>query len=403
MNWLRRLGQNRLWDFGAAVIAVLGIVHIAMALPQRMRKEDFAHYYVARQLVFDTDNPYTVPVAPLYAQQGLDTEGVLLHITDPPTVLWLFAPLGLLPRHVAFDLCVCVEIVSLILVLWLTRRLLNGRLSARGWMFVCAATVTSGTVYWHFCYTQMQLSLAAVFLVALMSQRAGKHTTACLLVMAAGLLKLFPFVLLPWFLWRSSGGWVARGRRAALVVGLIAACVCLTGIGRWMEFIRDAMPVLRWYAERASDSFSLGSLAAKCGPDLRVIGPLLGPALVAFCYASCCWFRGDREAEFCLLSVAMLAGGLVVWPHYLVFLIFPMALAATRIGAKPTVGRLILFVLLGLAMNRFRLPGSPFLVRHVHLFFLVCAIPLYGLLGLAAFFWQEMRARREPASASAGE
>jgi len=235
-------------------------------------------------------------------------------------------------------------------------------------------------------------------LVALMSQRAGKHTTACLLVMAAGLLKLFPFVLLPWFLWRSSGGWVTRARRTVLVVAVIAACVCLTGIGRWMEFFRDAMPLVRWYAERASDSFSLGSLAAKCGPDLRAIGPLLGPAFIVFGYASCYWWGGDTEAEFCLLSTAMLAGGLVVWPHYFVFLIFPMAVAAARIGATPTVGRVILFVLLGLAMNRFRLPDWPFLLRHVHLFFLVCAIPLSGLLGLAAFFWREMRARREPSS-----
>jgi FtsH-binding integral membrane protein len=84
-----------------------------------------------------------------------------------------------------------------------------------------------------------------------------------------------------------------------------------------------------------------------------------------------------------------------VWPHYFVFLIFPMALAAARIGAKPTVARLILFVLLWLAVSYFSVPDWPFLMRHMHLFFLVCAIPLYGVLGLGAFFWREMRARRE--------
>src|SRR5882724_4636419 len=91
MDWLRHLGRSRLWDFGAAVIALLGIVHIATALPERMRKEDFAHYYVARQLLFDTDNPYTYPVVPLYEQHGLASEGALPHITDPPTILWLFS------------------------------------------------------------------------------------------------------------------------------------------------------------------------------------------------------------------------------------------------------------------------------------------------------------------------
>ena len=396
MDWLRRLGRSRLWDLGAVVIALLGLIHLVMALPERMRKEDFSHYYVAHQLVFDTDNPYTYPVVPLYEQHGLAGEGALPHITDPPTILWLFSWLGFLPLPVAFGLCVGVEVLSLILVLWLIRRLLAGQLSARGWWFVCAITVASGAVYWHFCYTQMQLSLAAVFLAALLNQKAGKSTTACLLVTAAGLLKLFPFVLLPWFVWRSTGGWKKRIARAGLVAAVIASCVCLTGIARWMDFFRDALPVFRWYAERASDSYSLGSLAAKCGPELRAMGPLLGPSFIAFCYASCYWFRGDVEAEFCLLSIAMLAGGLVVWPHYFVFLFFPMALAVTRIAAKPTVRRMIVFVVLALALNRYGLPGSPFLVRHPHLFFLVCAIPLYGLLGLAVFFWEEMRSHREP-------
>src|SRR5882724_7183487 len=83
MDWLRRLGRSRLWDFGAVVIALLGLIHLVMALPERMRKEDFSHYYVAHQLVFDTDNPYTYPVEPLYEQHGLAGEGALPHITDP--------------------------------------------------------------------------------------------------------------------------------------------------------------------------------------------------------------------------------------------------------------------------------------------------------------------------------
>ena len=45
---------------------------------------------------------------------------------------------------------VAVQLASLWAILWLVRDLLRDRLTARGWCFVCAGTVISATVYWHF-------------------------------------------------------------------------------------------------------------------------------------------------------------------------------------------------------------------------------------------------------------
>ena len=396
MNWLRRLGRNRLLDFGAAVIAVLCVVRLALVLPSRATENDFAHYYVARQLLFDAPNPYTTPLAPLYAQHGLVSEKTLPYATDPPTMLWLFAPLEWLPLRMAFGLWVGAEIASLSATLWLTRRLLEGRLSARGWWFLCAGTVASTAVYWHFCYSQLQLSIAAILLAAYAYQRTGKDSAACLLVTAAGLLKLFPFVLLPWFLWRSKGSAKTRAGRTALMIAVVAVCIWLTGWSRWVDFSRDAMTTITESATRYLDSYSIGSLVGKFGSRMKIASPFLGPMLMALGYWRCSRFHGDPEAEFCLMTVAMVAGGVVAWAHYFVLLIFPMAVAATRIATDVSGWRVMFYTLLWLCFENLHTYDTVFLKRHLYLRVWVNYLPLYGLVAFLLFFAMVGRGTRQP-------
>ena len=396
MDWLRRLGHSRWLDVGAALVAVFSGVCIALLLPGRARHYDFAHYYVARQLLFGSPNPYTASLAQLYAQHGLASDDPVPHLTEPPTMLWLFAPLESLPLGAAFGVWVGLEIASLVAVLWLTRRLLEGRLSARGWRFVCAGTLASASLYHHFYFSQIQLLLAALLLAAYAWQQRGKHWTACLTVTVAGLLKLFPFVLLPWFVWRSEGGVKARVGKAATVIMVTAVCFWLTGSSRWVDFLRDAMPIITDNAKRSVGSFGIASFAAKFGGGMQTIGSVAGLALVAASYWRCAWSDGDREAEFCLLSVAMLAGGLVVRPHYLVFLIFPMAVAAVRIGTARSLPRIVLYALLVLWLNNVDTRTTPFLHGHPGLEALVNYWPLYAMLALWFLFIMYLREPLRP-------
>ena len=402
MDWLRRVGHSRWLDVGAALVAVLWGVRIGLLLPHRMRGNDFAHYYVARQLLFGSPNPYTAPLPPLYAQHGFGSEISLPHCTDPPAMLWLFAPLESLPPGAAFGVWVCLEITSLVAVLWLTRRLLAGRLSVRGWRFVCAGTLASEALYRHFYFSQIQLPLAALLLAAYAWQQRGKHWRACLAVTVAGLLKLFPFLLLPWFVWRSDGSMKARAAKAATVIVVTAICIWLTGWSRWVDFGRDAMPIIADAAKRSLGSFGVGSLAAKFGDGMRALGTVIGLALLAPGYWSCFRPRGDREAEFCLLSVAMLAGGLVVWPHYFVLLIFPMAVAAVRIGTEQSLPRILLYALLVLCLNDVDTRTTPFLRGHPGLEALVNYQPLYAMLALWCLFMMYLREPVRPNTGGKG-
>jgi hypothetical protein len=399
MDWLRRVGHSRWLDAGAALVALFSGVHIAMLVPGRARHYDFAHYYVARQLLTGSPNPYTASLGQLYAEHGLVADDPSLRLTDPPTMLWLFAPLESLPVDAAFRVWVCLEVASLVVVLWLTRRLLEGRLSARGWLFVCAGTLASEALRYHFYYSQIQLLLAALLLAAYACRQRGKHWAACLAVTVAGLVKIFPFVLLPWFVWRSEGGVKARLGKAITVIAVIAVCIWLTGWSRWLGFSQDAMPVIADTAKRSLGQFSIASLAAKFGGRMQTVGSLAGLALVAASYGRCAWSGGDREAEFCLLSVAMLMGGLAVWPHYFVLLIFPMAVAAVSVRARQSLPWVVLYALVVLWLNEVDTTTTVLLHRHPGPEALVNYWPLYGMLALWCLFMMDLR---EPMRPNAG-
>jgi hypothetical protein len=156
------------------------------------------------------------------------------------------------------------------------------------------------------------------------------------------------------------------------------------------------MPIIADAAKRSLGSFGIGSLAAKFGDKMRALGTVIGLALLVPGYWSCFRPRGDREAEFCLLSVAMLAGGLAVWPHYFVFLIFPMAVAAARTGTAWSLPRIVLYALLALCLNNVDTHTTVFLHRHPGLEALVNYWPLYGMLALWCLFIVYLRQPMSP-------
>jgi hypothetical protein len=397
------LGQNRLLDVGALIIAVLAVVKIAVVLPKQVKEYDFAHYYVWSRLLVEGKDPYLTPAEPLYAQYGFVFYKVRPTATNPPPLLWLFVPFALLTPSQAFAGWFLVQAASLCAILWLTRRLLFPGLSARGWRFVCAGAVASDAVYVHFCSGQVQLLLAALLLAAYVLHRQRRDTAACLVVAAAGLLKPYIFLLLPWFLWRGAGSARARTGRIISVLGFSALTVLITNIHLWQHLIQRALPVVTSYAMGPVLNFSLPSFIANVGRIVHspmplhiwwTTGELVGLGLIVLGYILCWRGSGDPEAEFCLLCIAMLAGNLVAWGHYFVFLIFPMAVGALRLAANPSAIRIIGFGLVTMAVNDLNEGTGQLYVGHVLAGFLLNYVPLYGLLAMAVFFMNELRVGR---------
>src|SRR5208282_6608913 len=115
-----------------------------------------------------------------------------------PFLVGVFAPFAALPPRAAFWLWTLLETVCLGYVLLVMGQLTSSRLSTQARVLVCGAIMASAPVYWHFYFSQCQLLIAAMILVAYKLLRSGRPAAACLVIATAGWLKIFPVVLLPW-------------------------------------------------------------------------------------------------------------------------------------------------------------------------------------------------------------
>jgi len=404
MNWWRRLAASRLLDAGAVVVTLLLLSRWVAIVPTRWCDYDFNHYYVGSRMLLTGQNPYTTSLEGMSRALGFTFAARTPNACYPPSFLWLLMPLAALPPRVAYAVWVSVEIGCLLLLLWLTRRLLGERLSARGCLFVAALTITSRSVTYHMLFSQAQLLLAVLVLAAYAAHRAGKHGWACVAVSTAGILKLYPFVLLPWFIWSGGGGMRARLYRLLGTAGFVLGIIALTGPALWCDFIRHGLPLAGDEVGCTFD-FSLSVMVINLGYAVHNfhpspaaqqwwwrIGALTGLVIIAGAYGRCAAARRDPEGQFCLLCVAMLIGGITTQGHYFIFLMFPLTVAAVRIAARPTPAYVIGLILVVLAVNCIHPPD--FLSRHSPWYIFANDIPLYGLIGLAAFFWRELTGRR---------
>jgi hypothetical protein len=384
--------------------ALFGIVHIARVLPSRVDRNDFAHYYVSSRLLLAGADVYSTSLEPEYGRWGFHYTHEIPTATNPPFLVAIFAPFAALPPRAAFWGWALLEAVCLGYLLKQAWDLALLRLSAATRLVVCGAIIASAPVYWNFFFSQCQLLIAAMILLAYRLLRNGRPVEACLVITTAAWLKIFPVLLLPWFLWRASDYWKVRWRCIGAIVAWSVGILLATGWSSWRQFAAHAVPLLEaWTAQQRHFNFTLPSFVKNAAWRLHdfdpgwgglegwvTIGSGIGVALMALAYGSC-WRIGRKrkdpelDLEFCLLSVATLAGAKVAWGHYFVILGFPAAVALARILQRPTCGRaVVLGGSLGMlnAMTSWQSPWLGFVVSY---------IPLYGLLLLGALLVNEMR------------
>jgi len=402
---LQRIGKSRLLDVGAIILALIIAFKIFLVLPERSKHNDFAHYYVTSRFYLEDRNPYETPMQSGFQRYSFHFAPHLTPRTasNPPLLLIGFSALTIFPPNIAYSLWFIIQFFSLAIIIYLTRWILSDRMSSRGFLFFCSLTIGSATVYWHFFFSQVQLPLTALTLFAFVLLRSGRATVACLLITLASLIKIYPIVLLPWFLWHGGKNMVSRLKLAVLCLIQAGFLMALTGIELWQSFFQTIPEIKDEFAINYTFNYSMPSFIANFAssflgynhnPELENIlwslamGSSLLIMIISYAF---CWFSRNindkevREKEFAILCIAMLLSSLLTWGHYLVFLIFPFTVVAVQIARKPNAKEILILLLVWLSLNCLGTLENQFLDKHITIKVIVNYIPLFGILGLGFF------------------
>jgi alpha-1,2-mannosyltransferase len=236
----------------------------------------------------------------------------------PPPSAFLFVPFALVPQWLAVALFSVLSAASLAVV----PRLLG----VRDWRVLAAIGLWPSV---SFGLALGTFSLLLTLAVALAWCWRDRVVAGGLIVGAAVIAKLY---LAPLALWLAC----TRRFRAALVAGATLAVLTL---GSWAAIgfrgLRE-YPQLLSQLSRAEirTSYSPAGVAALLGAPVAVataIGMALALGLLVVAWRA--WLRGAEIAAFCGVLGASLAGSPLVWHHYAIVLLVPIALVAPRLDA----------------------------------------------------------------------
>ena len=396
-----------------AFVVVVGFTRLMAMLPSRSEANDFAVHYLSSRLLIEGQMPYGVPLEPLYQEHGFEYDPIIHGATNPPTLMRFFGLFCHMGPSAGFWSWTLLQISSLGVVLWVTRHFVLKDQPLALWL-LAALTVFSVPIAWHFVYGQVQLFLSALVLGGFYLSQRGRHTAGCLLVAFAGVLKLFPLVLLPWFLLQGQDSVGTKTKRAVLILGATLVAVIAAGPTMWLEFREHALPIISDMTGALTHNFSVPALFCKLywathatdpPTSVRLVGTAIGLSIIGAAYLMC-WVGRSRQSavtQLSLLIVAMIAGGMTAWVHYFVFLILPLAVLAKHSAQSSSVERILVAVSSVLIITCWHppLPSDSRLLQVLLMCFPVYAtMVLYGLL--AKKFWSRGDAARTEVTSTVG-
>jgi hypothetical protein len=323
------------------IAAALIGVSTASGLPSRVTRWDFSHYYLSALSLRQGNNPYTTNFDDLAGRLGLEAGEINL-ATYPPTFLLLLEPLTLMPERIAYW---SWQLLNLILFIG-ALLLLFGR-SRFGWPFV-AAMVALALLYppvqYHFYFGQSEIPI--LFLLAVMmrfmERRNGAGAGLCLAL--AGLIKLFPLLLVGYLIfqrrWRTLL-WVCIGVLAGSIATLWAFgfATVISYVGAMLFVTRQRWIGLTWnvsvyaVASRLFWMLAGDNLSSHAEWARRAAGFSADALLLYFTVARTAIASRTEDPEWRVFSLWVVTSVLLsptAWVHYMVlFLVFyaPLAFA----------------------------------------------------------------------------
>lgn len=180
-----------------------------------------------------------------------------------------------------------------------------------------------GAVSWPFIFGVRigQVGPILLLLFAIGWRRLDRPEITGAMAALGALIKLQPAVVIGWLVVRRA--W--RGVAAAVVVGVaVSLATAVIGLGQWV----DMVTVLR-NLESAIDhpvNFSLGAMAYQHGASLAAAGVVQTVGTVAVLGLVVLWgLRGTVEAGFLVAVIASQVVSPIIWSHYALILLLPVA------------------------------------------------------------------------------
>jgi alpha-1,2-mannosyltransferase len=295
----------------AVVPLVVGGFFLAASYAHDTLAYDLRHAYLpAAEALVDGESPY-----PELDDPRLAAEQAYVY---PPLVGWALAPATLLSENAASIVAALVTI-GLVLGILLV-------LEVRDWRCYGAALLWAPTLIG---IQTASASVLVAFLVALAWRYRERTLPFSASLGGAIAVKLFAWPLLVWALA------MRRGREAVAAVVVAAAAILLPWAPLAFEDLGRYPTLLERLADLvAPESYSLVGVAEAVGLGEtagRALGVACGGALLGVCVVL--GRRGDDLRSFTAAVAAALAFTPVLWQHYLVLLLVPLALSRPRVSA----------------------------------------------------------------------
>ena len=399
--------MNLFYSVILMILIISAIARLVFVLPERADKDDFAHYYIATKIYLSGGNPYKVDLAPLYEKYGFTLELNQKVISPyPPIFFALLAPFVIFQPSSAFIGWTVFQFICLIYILLMIKYLARGYLSIFSWLFFSMLIISSSFVYYHFYYSQIALFLVALVISAYALSNAKHRHVANLLITIAGLIKIYPFILLPWFIfWNSKNKVRIRFSDFLYIFGFILIILTITGWDLWFAFVEQTLNNSVGGSFSIFYNYSLPSFIINYAyaflsymphltKNFMIIpcGLFAGLFILIFSYFYSLKYPKSKSDGFCLMIIAMLLAFPRVLGHYYVFLIFPLAMAFIKQIASPEKKRIpIIWIFLSyIILNLHHLPFFilPYFQKELGILTVLFLnyFPFYGLTGLYIYY-----------------
>jgi hypothetical protein len=300
-------------------------------ISSRTEQLDFGDFYTWAYAARIGLNPYlSDAVIPLAKRIGVEA----IRANYPPPFILAIAPLSLLPRIEAFWLWHAINLCILLIAVWLLVADLD---DSRGRISFASAALLYGPVTAALYWGQVEPFVLLMLVIALRNSVARRDIASGIAVGLAALCKIYPIVMVGYFLiWRR---WTVVASTALTILGGILLSMLAFNGGFIADFTHQLWRTAGEKFWPYTMNASLSAVVAKSfwmmagqnfGTGLKVLRialiVLAASVVLAITIRGTLGAkrRGEERIGFGLWAAATVLFTPIVWPHHLMILLIPL-------------------------------------------------------------------------------